>query len=102
MTIPVTGGRRRVVIEGLAPQVDGGRFAVKRVVGDVLTVEADAFADGHDAVRAGLCWCHENDAEWHEAEMEPLGNDRWRQSFPLERIGRYRYTVAAWVDHLRT
>ncbi len=43
-------GRARVVIEDVAPAVDGGRFAVKRVVGDEVVVEADCFADGHDVV----------------------------------------------------
>ena len=40
----------RAVIEGVAARVDGGRFAVKRIVGDEVVVEADCFADGHDVV----------------------------------------------------
>ena len=35
----------------ISPSVDGGRFAVKRVVGDEVVVEADCFADGHDVAR---------------------------------------------------
>jgi starch synthase (maltosyl-transferring) len=95
-------GQRRVVIENVTPQVDGGRFAVKRTVGDGLTVEADAFADGHDEIRVVLRWAYGDDEEWRETEMEPLGNDRWRASFRLERAGRYRYTVGGWVDRFRT
>ena len=49
-------GRARVIIEGVTPQVDGGRFPIKRVVGESVAVEADVFTDGHDAVRAELCW----------------------------------------------
>ena len=47
-------GRTRVVVEAVTPQIDGGRFAVKRVVGDMVRVEAEVFGDGHDLVRARL------------------------------------------------
>jgi starch synthase (maltosyl-transferring) len=95
-------GRRRVVIENVSPNVDGGRFAAKRVVGDVLTVEADAFTDGHDEIRVVLRRCEGGANEWQETQMAALGNDRWRASFPLERIGRYEYSVTGWVDRWRT
>jgi len=99
--LPQTG-RRRVVIENVTPQVDGGRFAAKRVVGDMVVVQADVFADGHDEVRARLSWRHRNDASWHESEMEPLGNDRWQATFPVGDVGRYEFSVSGWVDHWRT
>ena len=47
-------GRRRVVIEAVSPEVDGGRFPAKRAIGETVTVEADVFADGHDALAAIL------------------------------------------------
>ena len=94
----ITGdGRRRAVIEGVSPLVDGGRFPVKRIVGDRVVVEADAFADGHDVVVTVLR--HRSpDADWIEIPMDPLGNDRWRASFTVDVIGRHEYTVAAWTD----
>ncbi len=95
-------GRIRAVVESVTPQVDGGRFPVKRVVGDVLVVEADVFADGHDEVRARLSWRRVDNPDWHEIEMEPLGNDRWRASFALTEIGRYEFYVSGWPDHWRT
>ncbi|HEV8096410.1 MAG TPA: maltotransferase domain-containing protein, partial [Burkholderiales bacterium] len=91
-------GRARAVIDAVRPSVDGGRFAVKRVVGDRFTVEADCFADGHDVLRVVLRWRPELDGDWREVEMEALGNDRWSGAFAIETIGRYRYTVSAWVD----
>jgi starch synthase (maltosyl-transferring) len=100
--MPVDDGRRRVVIENVTPRVDDGRFPVKRVVGDILSVEVDAFGDGHDEIRVVLRWCGGEPDEWHEVEMEPVGNDRWRATFPLEHVGRYEYNVAAWVDRFRT
>jgi len=93
-------GRARAVIDAVRPAVDGGNFAVKRIVGDTFSVEADCFTDGHDAPRVLLRWRRELDADWHEVEMESLGNDRWRGSFRIDSIGRYRYTVLAWVDAL--
>jgi starch synthase (maltosyl-transferring) len=95
---PARNGRLRVVIEGVKPEVDGGRFPAKRVVGDRVTVEADAFADGHDVIVCRLLYRHESEPDWSEAAMLPLGNDRWRGEFAVPRIGRYRYTVTGWVD----
>ena len=95
-------GRRRAVIENVTPNVDGGRFPVKRLAGDVVVVEADVFADGHDEVRAVLAWRNADDAEWHETEMAPLVNDRWRASFTAANVGRYEFKVSGAVDHYAT
>ncbi|KON80523.1 alpha-1,4-glucan--maltose-1-phosphate maltosyltransferase [Azoarcus sp. PA01] len=91
-------GRIRAVIEAVTPQVDGGRFAVKRVAGDEFDVEADCFADGHDAVLAMLCWRRDPDEQWHAVPMTAIGNDRWRARIRLGEVGRCWYTVTAWVD----
>jgi len=95
-------GRLRVVIESVTPQVDGGRFPVKRVLGEEVRVEADVFADGHDRVTADLLFRREEDAEWERVPMQALVNDRWRGSFRVHGLGRYRYTLEAWVDHFET
>ncbi len=102
MATPPTGvddGRCRAVIEGIAPAIDGGRFAVKRVIGDRVDVEADCFADGHDVVACLLLYRHDDDTDWCEVPMSALGNDRWGGTFMVTMLGRYRYTVTAWVDH---
>ncbi|HEX2163398.1 MAG TPA: alpha-1,4-glucan--maltose-1-phosphate maltosyltransferase [Thermoanaerobaculia bacterium] len=95
-------GRRRVVLEGIAPVVDGGRFPIKRTVGERVVVEVDAFADGHDALAVRLLWREEGDPEWDEVAMEPLGNDRWRGELVPTRIGRLAYTVEGWIDHFQS
>lgn len=94
----LSDGRVRAVIENVTPCVDGGRFPVKRIVGDEVLVEADCFADGHDVIAAVLLWRREADTQWHEQTMASASNDRWRGSFVVEAMGRYRYTVMAWVD----
>jgi len=91
-------GRVRAVIENVQPEVDGGRYPVKRVVGETVWVEADAFAEGHDTLVCRLRFRHESETDWIETDMIALGNDRWGAQFPVERLGRYRYTVTAWVD----
>ncbi|MDK4742357.1 DUF3416 domain-containing protein [Rhizobium sp. CNPSo 3464] len=86
----------RLAIENIMPRVDDGRFPVKRVVGDIVSVEADIFADGHDPIAAALMWRSMDASAWSEAEMRLVENDRWRAEFPLERVGRYEFAVEAW------
>ncbi len=95
-------GQRRVVIEGVTPEIDGGAFPIKRIVGDRVVVEADVFTDGHDSISAVLLYRREGEPSWREVPMEPLVNDRWRGVFPVAEIGQYRYTVMAWVDRFKT
>src|SRR3954454_14259664 len=86
------------VIENLQPLVDGGRYMVKRVVGDDLAVEADVFKDGHDVVAAVLKWRRLGDALWHDTPMAHIDNDRWRGVCTLYENAIYEYTVEAWTD----
>jgi starch synthase (maltosyl-transferring) len=95
-------GRRRAVIENLRPCVDGGRFPAKRTVGENVRVEVDVFTDGHDQVQVLLQYRQSGHKRWTERAMLPLGNDRWRAEFPAEKVGRYEYTVVAWVDAFLT
>ncbi|MGH8136916.1 MAG: alpha-1,4-glucan--maltose-1-phosphate maltosyltransferase [Steroidobacteraceae bacterium] len=92
----------RVVIENIAPQVDCGRFPIKRTAGESVEVQADMFADGHDAVTATLLYRHEKSPDWHSSPMRAIGNDRWQGSFTVQVLGRYQYTVRAWVDYLES
>ena len=95
-------GRRRAIISGASPEIEGGRFPAKRTLGEKVVVEVDCFADGHDQLSVVLRYRHESEREWTELPMEALGNDRWRASFPITRLGEYRYTCLGWVDHFKT
>jgi starch synthase (maltosyl-transferring) len=97
-----TAGRQRVVIEAVSPEIDGGRFAVKRVRGDRVRVEADIVADGHEVLSCMLLFRREGDRGWSEVPMAPLVNDRWWGEFSVSRLGRYTYAIQAWVDRFRT
>jgi starch synthase (maltosyl-transferring) len=95
-------GRRRVAIEAVSPEVDGGRFPSKRSLGERVTIEADVFADGHDAIACVIRYRHQADSTWTEAPMVALGNDRWRGELTVSELGRYIYTVQGWVDRFQT
>jgi starch synthase (maltosyl-transferring) len=95
----VQDGQQRVVIERVVPAIDGGRFPIKRTIGEGVTVEADIFADGHDLLAAVLKWRHSSEHGWSETPMEPVGNDVWRAAFEVSQLGLYFYTITAWIDH---
>jgi starch synthase (maltosyl-transferring) len=95
-------GRRRVVIESVTPEIDAGRFPAKRAVGERVVVEADIFADGHDALSSVLRWRHHASSLWNDVPMVPLVNDRWRGEFMVGELGRYLYTIQGWVDAFET
>ncbi len=96
-----TAHRRRAVVEAVGPEVDGGRFPIKRTAGEDVVVTADVFVDGHDRVAAVVRYrAAEWPADaWREVPMTALDNDRWTARFTVEALGRYEYTVQAWVDH---
>ena len=85
-------------IEDVYPRIDGGRFPVKRLVGDPFEVWADIFRGGHDIVASELIWRREQDREWQRTPMTPHENDRWRGSFTPDQPGRYVYAIEAWTD----
>lgn len=91
----------RVVVEAITPTVDGGRYPVKRTVGERLVVEADLLVDGHDRLAGALLYRNGEESAWREVPLEPLEQlepDRWRASFTPDVIGAWQYTVAAWID----
>jgi starch synthase (maltosyl-transferring) len=97
---PLSGfdGRRRIVIENVRPQVDCGRFPIRRVIGETVTVQADVFADGHEETAAALLVRAPSQDSWREVPMTPLQNDRWEGSFTVEELGAHVYTVEGWLE----
>jgi starch synthase (maltosyl-transferring) len=95
-------GRRRVIIEGVAPEIDAGLFPIKRTRGEPVVVEADVFVDGHEIISCALLYRREHEKNWQEAPMQPLVNDRWRGVFIAAEMGCYVYTLAAWVDRFKS
>ncbi|HEY4345417.1 MAG TPA: alpha-1,4-glucan--maltose-1-phosphate maltosyltransferase [Parvibaculum sp.] len=92
----------RIAIENIQPSVDGGRFPVKRIVGERVRIEADVFADGHDELAVRLLWRTGDARNWTYAPMTLAGNDRWQADLSLERLGVYQFTIEAWWDDFAT
>ena len=90
------------MVEGVVPQTEPSHYPIKRVIGDSVLVEADVFADGHEIVEAAVLFRRQSGRTWKRERMVPLGNDRYRGSFPVETVGWYEFTVAGWVDHFQT
>jgi len=88
----------RVVIEDVEPQIDVGRFPIKRVIGEPVRVSARIFTDGHDRLAAVVRVRQAGDQAWREIPMREEARDCWEAEFPVERVGRCEYTVEAWVD----
>jgi starch synthase (maltosyl-transferring) len=98
---PLCRPEARIHIEEVYPELDGGRFPVKRIVGEVFEVWADLFRDGHDKLRAVLKYRCEDD-EWREVPFVFFDNDRWVGRFRLDAVGLWRYTIEAWTDHFES
>src|SRR5438876_8102538 len=104
--------RARVVVERVWPEIDGGRFPIKRTVGEQVTVSADVFADGHDLLAGVVKFRHRRPGPvvepeppatdraggWQEVPLTARDNDRWEAAFTVTELGEYEYTVEAWVD----
>ena len=89
-------------IEDVYPLIDGGRFPVKRIVGEPVEVWADIYRDGHDVTAAAVIWRHHREHEWHREPMTHHGNDRWWGSFVPDQMGHYVYAIEAWTDEFAT
>ncbi|MFC2150076.1 maltotransferase domain-containing protein [Calditrichota bacterium] len=95
-------GRKRVRIENIAPVVDSGRYAVKRIIGEPVEVGADIFADGHDQLAADLLYRRQGGRRWREVRMTEAFNSRWQASFTPDSTGFYQLNIVAWVDEFRS
>jgi starch synthase (maltosyl-transferring) len=104
--LPQIRSRRRVIVERVWPEIDGGRFPIKRSVGEKVTVSADIFADGHDLLAgvvkyrpcSGECRGGSSDPTWQEIRLIARDNDRWEGTFIVTEPGEYEYTIEAWAD----
>ncbi len=93
-----TVAESRIAIEGIEPEIDGGRFPARAVQDRPFTVEADVFCDGHEVTRCALLHRSDGEADWTETEMTFLGNDRWTATVVFPQVGPAAYTIIAWRD----
>ena len=98
---PLWQAEAGIQIEEVYPELDGGRYPVKRILGDTFEVWADLFRDGHDRLRGVVKYRHE-DEPWRETPLSFFDNDRWVARFHLDRVGLWRYTIEAWTDRFES
>ncbi|MFH4963862.1 alpha-1,4-glucan--maltose-1-phosphate maltosyltransferase [Gaetbulibacter sp. M235] len=91
--------QKRVVIDYVSPKINDGDFFIKRVVNEIITVNAHVLVDGHDVIAASVLYKHEKDKNWKEVRLQHLVNDEWQTSFTVEKQGYYTYKVEGWVDY---
>jgi starch synthase (maltosyl-transferring) len=91
--------QKRVVIDYVYPKINDGDFFIKRVVNEIITVNAHVLVDGHDVIAASVLYKHEKEKNWKEVRMQHLVNDEWQTSFTVEKQGYYTYKVEGWVDY---
>ncbi|OZI22977.1 alpha-1,4-glucan--maltose-1-phosphate maltosyltransferase [Bordetella genomosp. 7] len=101
---PGARGQRgtRIVVENVAPAVDGGLYPAKCVAQDTVLVQADIFTDGHEKLSAQVLWRAVDEPDWNEAPMRELSNDRWEAAIRPQRIGRHEFVISAWRDTWKT
>lgn len=91
--------QKRVVIDLVSPQINCGDHSIKRVLDEIVNVQAHVLVDGHDVIAASVLYKHENERKWQESRMQEVGNDEWNASFTVTKQGFYSYKVQGWVDH---
>ncbi|MGB3592137.1 MAG: alpha-1,4-glucan--maltose-1-phosphate maltosyltransferase [Nonlabens sp.] len=91
--------QERVIISQVSPQIDGGRYAIKRVEGESISVNAHVLVDGHDVIQASIAYKHSKARKWQEQRMVEVENDEWTGNFQVEKLGGYQYKVQGWVDY---
>src|SRR5450432_2828765 len=93
----------QLVIENVTPQLDGGRYPIKRIIGSVVEVSADIFKDGHDLIAARILYRRPGETEFRIAPFHyHFDADRWHGSFKVDQIWLWRYVVEAWPDRFGT
>jgi len=88
----------RIQIQDVQPQVDCGRYPAKSTVGERVEITATIFKDGHDLLRAVVRYRAAGTRKWLERPLRLLGNDHWAGELEPTELGRWQFTVEAWVD----
>jgi starch synthase (maltosyl-transferring) len=97
-----TFSTRRVLVESLRPAVEGSDYALKRVLGDEVRVEADLICDGHEIVTGRVLFRQRGVSSWESVPLVLHANDRFRGSFMVDRLGVWEFVAEGCVDAYAT
>lgn len=95
-------GQARVNIENIYPNIDGGRYLIKRVVGESVEVTADIFSDGQDLAKSEIIFRKKGEYKWQISPMHAVWEDHSKGIFKPDSEGIWEFTVRAWVDRFGT
>nr|MBI1229388.1 DUF3416 domain-containing protein [Cytophagales bacterium] len=98
-------GKKRATIDNVLPQINCGKYPIKRVINEPVRITADIFVDGHDKLKAAVLFREVRSGtsgQWKEYPMQLITNDNWEAYIHAREIGNYEFTIAAWVDHFST
>ncbi|MFT3877949.1 MAG: alpha-1,4-glucan--maltose-1-phosphate maltosyltransferase [Propioniciclava sp.] len=90
----------RIPVVKVSPVIEGGAYAAKATVGELLPIRAKVFREGHDAVNASVIL---TDPEGRETrhDMTPLaprGLDPWEAWVRFDAEGAWTFRVEGWSD----
>ena len=89
----------RIPVLDVEPVVDGGRRPTKSVVGELFTLSATVFREGHDAVNATAVLIDPDGGERHVPMVcTNPGLSHWRTVVHADRDGVWGFRVEGWSD----
>ncbi|WP_462202853.1 alpha-1,4-glucan--maltose-1-phosphate maltosyltransferase [Frankia sp. CcWB3] len=94
----------RVVISDVTPTVSCGQWPARAVAGEILTVGATVFREGHDLIGANVVLSGPDGQGTPFTRMRSVGpgTDRYEAEITAGTEGLWGYRVEAWADPLAT
>jgi starch synthase (maltosyl-transferring) len=99
VSIPLARITAHAVVENMQPQVESGLYPAKTVFGDIVTVTADIFRDGHEKCEADLLYRQTGETAWRREPMHFVDNDAWAGQFEPDALGDWQFTIEARTAH---
>jgi len=92
----------RVAFEKVYPEIDCGRFPIKRIINTKVKLKAELFTDGHNLISAKILYAFEKSKNWKETMLNYCQDDKYEGEFVVDKLGVWEYTLIAWVDEFAT
>ena len=99
-TKTVVRGFGRIPVTKVSPVIEGGAYAAKATVGELVPIRARVFREGHDAVNASVIVTDPSGRETRHdmTPLEPRGLDPWEAWVRFEVEGAHTFRVEGWSD----
>ena len=93
-------GFGRIPVAKVSPVIEGGAYAAKASVGELIPIRAKVFREGHDAVNASVILTSPTGVETRVdmTPTEPSGLDGWEAWVRPDAEGAWTFRVEGWSD----